>query len=523
MKTFLKFTVFSVVLLFACLPQAVAYQDDQDYARRPAVTVDSTFQLSNFILPDFRRRSLVINGGLQNNFNSTTWQDNESLGDWIPFLNRRMESETLSNFFRLNTNAAFSDIHYTRNRQRETHISAGVSTSSNVNNSWQQISTDDSVSLMSVRDRSTFYFSQSAEFRQINRRYVNENWFFEYNPRVNYSVQLRNERDEQEFFREYGWQPPTHEEREDRHRSLRQNVRAEISLGVGIGRIEPVGDARHAIHILDALARRGITSATKSPEEIVRFAEFIAELKNKRFLDARHRRIYELEALDSFLLANGFRNTLSVEYFTTLQDFWIHGGENRASGWRVSFHVTSAYQFLPESGKRWLNGDLVGDIHRNQNVLSTDLGIRFNHERPINLYWQNSFDASIGYDLWSMREMNRNNLTDDRFTMRRPASQAFSYSLNQRISYFPTTRTSAFASAGFSHSFSNHSWLEETRHNLHARVSAGATYFISPQLQISLDVGGEYRWTNTDRVDVSNMYYSRFSFGFDLAVRYTFF
>jgi len=519
MKTFLKFTVLSAVLLFVSLPQAVAHQDDQDYARRPTVTVDSTFQLSSFILPDFRRRSLVINGGLQNNFNSTTWQNNEPLSDWTPFLNRRMEGETLNNLFRFNTNVAFSDIHYTRNHQRETHISAGVNTSSNINNSWHQISTDDSVSLLSIGDRSTFYFSQNAEFRQINRRYVNENWFFEYNPRVNYFVQLRNERDEREFFREYVQGSPTHEERKDRHRNLRQNVRAEISLGVGIGRIEPVGDARHAIHILDALARRGVTSATKSADEITRFAEFIAELKNKRFLDARHRRIYELEALDSFLLANGFRDTLSVEYFSTLQDFWIHGGESRASGWRLSFHVTSAYQFVPESGRHWLNGDLVGDSHRNQNILSTDLGIRFNYERPINLYWQNSFNASIGYDLLSMREMDRNNLTDERFTMRHPASQAFSYSLNQRISYFPTTRTSAFASAGFAHSFSLN---EETRHSLRARISAGATYFFSPHLQVSLDVGGEYNWSNLN-TDTLRTNRSTFSFFFDLSARYTFF
>jgi hypothetical protein len=103
--------------------------------------------------------------------------------------------------------------------------------------------------------------------------------------------------------------------------------------------------------------------------------------------------------------------------------------------------------------------------------------------------------------------------------------QGFTYSLNQRISYFPTTRTSAFASAGFSHSFSSNRsiWVEETRHNLHATISAGATYFFSPQLQASLAVGGEYRWSNTDRVDVFSTYLSRFSFGFDLVVRYTFF
>ena len=515
MKTFLKFTAFSAVLLFACLPQAIAQQDDQDYARRPTVTVDSTFQLSSFILPDFRRRSLVVNGGLLNSFDSHNQQNNQQLGSWTDFLNRQLEQENLNNHFRFNAGATFSDIHYTRNRQRETHISTSMNTGFNIENSLFQEGFDDSVSFLSIRDRSTFVFSQNIGFRQVNRRYVNETWFFEYNPRIGYWISSSSERNASEG----DGQPPIN----SRHRNLAQNVTAEISLGIGIGRIEPVGDARHAIHILDALARRGITSATKSPEEITRFAEFIAGLKNKRFLDARHRRIYELEAIDSFLLANDFRDTLSVEYFATLQDFWIHGGENRASGWRLSFHATPTYFFRPQSNKGWLDGDLVRDSYRSENSLNTNLSIRFNHERPINLYWQNSFDASIGYSLLNTRELERNNLIDERFT-RYPTMQGFTYSLNQRISYFPTTRTSAFASAGFSHSFSsNRTWFEETRHNLHARISAGATYFISPQLQISLDVGGEYRWFNTDRVDISSMYYSRFSFGFDLAVRYTFF
>jgi len=522
MKTFLKFTAFSAVLLFACLPQAGAHQDNQDYARPPAVTVDSTFQLSSFILPDFRRRSLAIDGGLRNDFNSENMQNNDLPDAWTSFL-RRVERETLNNNFQFNASAAFSDIHYTRNRQRETHISTSMNTGFNTENTWFQESFDDSVSVMEKRNGNTFRFFQNAQFRQVNRRYVNENWFFEYNPRIIYWIDFRNERNEQEFFRDWGWQPPTHEKSNHRRRELTQNVTAEISLGVGIGRIKPVGDARHAIHILDALARWGITSATKSAEEITRFAEFIAGLKNKRFLDARHRRIYELEAIDSFLLANDFRDTLSMEYFATLQDFWIHGNENRASGWRLSFHVTPTYFFRPQSNKGWLNGDLLEDRYRSENSLNTNLAIRFNHERPINLYWQNSFDASVGYTLLNTRELERNNLIDERFT-RYPTLQGFTYSLNQRISYFPTTRTSAFASAGFSHSFSsNRTWFEETIHNLHARISAGATYFISPQLQISLDVGGEYRWFNTDRVDVSSMYSSRFSFGFDLAVRYTFF
>jgi opacity protein-like surface antigen len=317
--------------------------------------------------------------------------------------------------------------------------------------------------------------------------------FFEYSPRVNYSFQPYSERIE----REVVGVSPRGEEREHKHRSFWQTLTPQISLGIGYGRIEPVGDARHAIHILDALARRGVTSVHKSPDDIIRFAEFIANLKNKRFLDARHRKIYEMKALDSFLLANGFRDTLSMEYImdyvTTLEDFWVHGNESRHSGWRMSLYATPVYSFESVKIRNWLNGNITEDIYRNDHILSTRFGINFAYEKPINLYWQNSFSSSLEYRLQNTKRNRKNNLRDEKHKDPPVLLQGFSYSLGQQISYHPTTRTSAFVNYGLSYAFfkqiTNHSedlMIEGIGHNLGVSAGAGVSYFLSPQLQLNL-------------------------------------
>jgi len=517
MKTTLKKTVLLAVLLGFGLPLAIAQQeDDQDYAKRPAVTVDSTFQLSSFILPDFRRRSLVINGGLRNDLLSEHDYFRVENHNINPDIERDIRE--FQNRFSLTSNVSFSDIHYTRNRQRETRISSNIGL--NIENDRNRPYPTEL-----IRD-SRFGFSPNVTFSQINRRYLNENVFWEYSPSFSYGFLINRSQ-----LRYTGDVEHTSKER-----IFEQNLQPGITLGIGIGRIEPVGDARHAIHILDALARRGITSATKSAEDITRFAEFIAELKNKRFLDARHRRIYELEALDSFLFVNGFRDTLSMKYFTTLEDFWVHGNESRYSGWRISLSVTPRYIFISHTMERWSGGYIFEDLHRNRNTLSTNFGISFVYERPINLFWQNSFSASLNYHQQNIRDVLRHSLV----TQRPPAYgfvPSFSFLLSQRISYFPTTRTQLFAGYRFSYDVVRRPRLNSrtayTSSGLEASVDFGATYFFSPQLQLALRTGIGYSLRRFHALDddgwSGELWAERqhegswLRFDFNLSLRYTFF
>jgi hypothetical protein len=69
-----------------------------------------------------------------------------------------------------------------------------------------------------------------------------------------------------------------------------------------------------------SLRSQGRLSSDKTSEEIIAMAEQISKLKNKRFFDHRHRRIYEIESLDSFLRANNNSLNTDARYFSTLTD-----------------------------------------------------------------------------------------------------------------------------------------------------------------------------------------------------------
>ena len=482
-------------------------QDDQDYAQRPTTTVDSTFQLSSFQLPEFRRRALTTEYGLSNQFRThkshQLWQYHN---DWS---DREESRKSLENYFSLNGNIVFSDIHYTRNHQKETYISSNIK----FDTEYYRNRVADPSAINNKLNIAPY-----VDFRQVNRRYLNESLFVGYNPSIAYGLTVHREREKQK------------ENYDNKTNQISQNLRTQVRLEVGHGRIEQVGDARHAIHIFDALARRGITSSVKSSDDIIRFAEFIAELKNKRFLDARHRKIYEMEALDSFLLANGFRDTLSMAYFTTLEDFWVHGNTNRASGKQWVFFTAPGYDFGPTKTKSYRDGDVILDAYQSEHFLHTMFGISFIYERPINLFWQNSFSSSLVYRQRNIRWMGKSKLTDEKGIFYRFWPGA-SYSLNQRISYFPTTRTSAYVGYhlfyNFLESTSLTSNFKNTNHSFNVNVNAGASYFFSPQLQLKLDAGLWYSHNKGDARNFNNSDFksraSNFIFPVELSLNYTFY
>jgi hypothetical protein len=544
MKKILKITMLSAVLL-NCATTMFAQNDTCDYAKPPATTVVPHFKLSSFVLPDFRRRALTTNFGLSNNLNSrhsySSRQESYSHRDDEKFEDDR---KSFDNRFSMNANVAFSDIHYTRKHQKETYISSDI----RFNTDYTK--RNDNADPTKIRSLLNLDFP-NARFTQVNRRYLNENLFLGYSPDVRYNFVAR---------REVNNTKDVEKKRESR---ISQNFSVEIPLEIGYGRIEPVGDARDAIYIFDALARRGVTSASKTSDEILRFAQFIAGLRNKRYLDARHRRIYETEALDSFLSTNGHRDTFSIAYITTLNDFFWFYGTNRSSGTRWSLYAAPGYEFTPIKYKDHLDGDVTRDIYENDNVIRTRFGINFTYEKPINLYWQNSFSSSLEYRQRNIRRVYKDNLSDEKKQIEYIFEpQGIHYSINQRISYFPTTRTSAYAGYGLTYSFvsrttsrtnSGENWWggdypttwvqtikdERKEHNLGANIGAGASYFFSPQLRLNFETSLRYqyydyysaRYSHTFHSHWDDSYYhtkyksrpSNFSFYFGLSVNYIYY
>jgi hypothetical protein len=514
------------------------WQDASDYAEKPATTVNPTFDLSSFQLPEFRRRALTTSFRLSNSLNterenwSSQYKDEENpWGD-----ENSGQEKHFRNQFSLNTHVGFWDIHYTRKHQKETYVFSSI---------W--LRTDYAKNKWNTADPAIKHgwtnFNPVIRFGQTNRRYLNENVF------IGYGLQVRYNRQTYRYVRD------TVGAGKYSYNRISQDFFVEIPLEIGYGRIEPVGDAHHAIQIFNALARRGVTSRTKTSDEILRFAEFIARQKNRRFLDARHRKIHELEAIDAFLQANGHRDTLNMAYFTTLEDIWVHGNRHRESGTRWALYRRPGYEFTSFKDKDHDNGEKTFDVYQNEKIFHNKLGVSFTYEKPIDLFWQNSFWTSLEYHQLNIKRKDERNLSwfyKEKSTIFWPAIR---YSVNQRISYFPTTRTSAYAGYGLTYSYGNRSesrtwsWSSEyserkakeksKRHDFGARIDAGASYFFSPQLQLSFytSLRYDYLYRNSTNYyqafyeDWDDYYYhsrhkSRlpiFRFYFDLSLNYSFF
>jgi hypothetical protein len=513
MKKILKYTMLSAVLM-NCATTMFAQNDTCDYAKPPATTVVPDFKLSSFVLPDFRRRALTTNYGLSNRLNSQKKSEEYSLSSSFPPIELHDE-KSFGNRFSLLARVSFSDIHYTRKRQKETYFSSNIRL--NTNHSKEQSTTSQTVKI------NNFEFLPYIDFRQINRHYINEKLFVGYSPFVQYHNQFNNHKIENyKIENDVG----------NLHRkNFQQSFTFDIPLEIGYGRIESVGDARHAIHIFDALARRGVIQKSASSEDITRFAEFIAELKNKRFLDSRHRKIYEMEALDSFLMVTGFRDTLNMLYFTTLEEYWVHGNVGRSSGMRWSFYTLPGYNFSSQIIRdiEHIREDMKTNYTGNWHTLNTRFGIAFTYEKPINLFWQNSFNSSLEYEQRNIRSKNYYDSWDEKHITYSNNSN-LNYRFQQRLSYFPTTRTSLYGQYGFYHYlyFTNTNHKDKVyEHSLSANLAGGASYFFSPQLQLNLNTSLEYGFRQDDWWQDTNIKIRsrnpKFQFNFELSLNYTFY
>ena len=276
------------------------------------------------------------------------------------------------------------------------------------------------------------------------------------------------------------------------------------SLKAGIGRIEPVQDARHAVYILQELADIARVSTDKSTEEILEFARLISELKNERFFDARLKRIYELQMVDSFLLAQDYLLEYDAAYFATLADFWANGGSpQRLSGQRISL------AFIPDYLYEWNKDDFImpndyEDTYK-RNTIGIYGGVEYVREKPINLTWQNSIDAALYYGWTQQKDINEYGGPSPSETLERtirlPLLQA---GFAQRFGYFPNTRTSA--RAGYNLQYVHFFDATDVPNKVQGREGNGLrlggnfnmNYYFSPQLRFSANWEMIFIWQDSD-------------------------
>lgn len=323
--------------------------------------------------------------------------------------------------------------------------------------------------------------SFTTSYKNSSRFYITDKWFWNTGGNINFDYNNSKTTNNPAF--------------------NEQNFNISPVIGLGKGRIEQVRDARQAIYILDNLSKKGVITTKLSEEEINRFSQVISTVKNKRFLDARLHLIDEITQVDSFLVNNNYLKKSGASYFTTLYDYWMYGDLfARGSGFEVSGQITPSYFY----NKTYPEG-----YRNNQTGVAASLSA--NYEDPINLYWQQSANASVilGYNHNSMKFDDIKSSGDERSGL---------FSGVYSIGYYPNSRTNLNIGVSEQFRLSNNSIYDKTFHTTSTSLVFSAYYYISPQLRLSGNVNLAYNDSND-----YNLNYNRWNGYYSMTLTYSLF
>ncbi len=418
--------------------------------------VDS-FKLTDYKLPYLKRRALETSSSLSSRNKHNIYNHND--------ISTKRTHKT--NTFDANFNIIYTDFVNMQKRQSESKMRFYF-VSDFDNNKFSDSNISD------FKNNSKALIS-ALEINKKDKFYFTPKFFFELAPLVNYRF-IENNTDSKVF--EY--------DDNQNNTTKKQNARLQVALKVGKGRITQVQDARHALYIIEKLKtqnRMKVDDVTN--EEIVEFANFIAGLKNKRFFDSRIRHIAEIDAVDSFLIAHNYIDKSDARYFTTLDDIWQYGDIcKRWSGTRISFAIVPAFRFndFDESKKGSMTNKI---LQQNNKTFSLDGGLELAHQKPINLYWQHSLNASMYLGFMSGNQMTKPGNRDSQLEI--PKIQM---GINHDLGFYPNTRTHIkmgyhfkFLKTFDAEDIGDKIMINTMAFNLGANLSAH--YYINPRLRIT--------------------------------------
>jgi len=265
-------------------------------------------------------------------------------------------------------------------------------------------------------------------------------------------------------------------------------------VGIGLGRIEQVTDARQAIYILDELNKKRLLKKDLSQDEIFKFAQGISKVKNKRFFDARLRKIEEITTVDSLL--SEYIYSQNAAYFTTLNDMWEYGAINeRKSGQRFEMSLSSPIYYHNQSNTNYT-------IDYLEKVLGSTFGgalsLTYIFEKPVAINWQHSVYANldihkkIGNSV-STKHTGSNSTTDaDIYGSTINATYELRYYPNTRTSYsLITSESSTVDNQNLSDKYFDNSSIgfRNTISNSNLYTGISANHYFSPQLKLSAYAG----------------------------------
>jgi hypothetical protein len=276
-----------------------------------------------------------------------------------------------------------------------------------------------------------------------------------------------------------------------------------VPVSLGIGRIEPVEDARLAVYIIEELTKYGKIINQPSESEILELASLISAIKRKRFFDSRERKIVELQTVDSFLVRNKIVSSGDIVYFTHLNDQWSYAsGPSRNSGCQFSLGINDMIRLSKDYIEYSFNGSPISVDTQRENEFSIGAFGRMQYSKPLNLYWQSDLTLNLSYDYYMTRYPAENNGNDNNFNQLSPF-------LRYSIMYLPDSRTSVGLSLGTSYSYSFGAIKAyDIVYSVYVKGHASGNsfnpfagfnmyYYLSPQLRLNMNWHFSYNKNNS--------------------------
>ena len=400
---------------------------------------DKNFDLSRYKFPDYKRHEMELNFNSSGRSNKESREVTSGAG---------LDSTSIQDYSNSNFNSNFSLIYQYNSLTRK-----------QINHLTSDFSGRYDYSMENSNGVNSKEFSPSINWNinGFKRYYVKENKFF-----------LEGLTDLRYYIGDY---KTTHTNMSD-DRSRFDRLFLSIGLGAGTGRIEKVSDLWQAYYILEKLNKQQSLERELQEKDIYEFAYLASKLKNKRFFDARLRKIADLQVLDSLLHNQGLVNNSDISYFTTLNDYWSYGNfQDRESGSELK--VRSMPEYTRNYSKS--NSD-SSHVSTKTSIISH---ISFRSTKPLNLYWDHYFNASISYEAI----IEKSGMYSENYS-----ANPFSSNTNIGFGFFPDSRTSFSGYLGYTgQKFSMYTspWNRPDFYRNTAYFRLTGNYYISPQLQIT--------------------------------------
>ncbi len=267
--------------------------------------------------------------------------------------------------------------------------------------------------------------------------------------------------------------------------SQRSKVSFNAPILIGKGRLERVDDARMALFILNELLNEKRIGRVPTELEILDFAALISRIRNQRFFDARHKRIYELEMIDDFLTNRGLITETDARYFTTINDNWGFAiNPYREVGSRFSIGIVPEWRQLVNRNQVITQGQLDRETRFTYENYCLSGMMEFISSRAYSLYWQGTFSTQVNFYNGCEAILNGTNpdtVRDTRLSMQ----------VEYGLDWHPTSRT-IFRSKAFTHVrlFRNRpdpGEVEVSAWNVWAGINGDLSYYLSPRVRLGVN------------------------------------